>query len=217
MSIQIELNNMITQQLRTGNVLNEQILALYAEIPRHEFVPGQFQPFAYSDLQIELPHQQKMMTPLEEAKLLQALNLSGTETVLEIGTGSGFLTALLSRLAKKVISIDYFADLTASAKRQLAKHECNNVELLTGDAFNGWIDKAPYDLIIFTGALEKISETHRLQTLPGGKIFSIIGKQAAMQAQLHHLDHQKQWSIEILYETNLPALIDPFKPNEFVF
>jgi len=217
MSLQTEKTNMITQQLRAGDILNKQILSLYDEIPRHEFVPGQFRPFAYSDLQIELPHNQRMMTPLEEATLLQALKLTGTETVLEVGTGSGFLTALLSRLAKKVISIDYFADFTNSAKHPLTQHECNNVELVTGDAFNGWVDKAPYDIIIFSGTLETLTETHRLQTAPGGKIIAFIGKQSAIQAQLHYFDHQGHWSVEVLYETSLPLLIDPFKPNGFVF
>jgi protein-L-isoaspartate(D-aspartate) O-methyltransferase len=217
MSLQTEKTNMITQQLRAGDILNKQILSLYDEISRDEFVPNQFRPFAYSDLQIELPHNQRMMTPLEEATLLQALKLSGTETVLEVGTGSGFLTALLSRLAKKVISIDYFADFTTAAKEPLSHHECNNVELVTGDAFNGWVDKAPYDVIIFSGTLETLAETHRLQTLPGGKIVAFIGKQSAIQAQLHHLDHQGHWSVEVLYETSLPPLIDLFKPNDFVF
>ena len=106
MNIQSTRINMVKQQLRTGDVLNSSILDLYTEIPREEFVPNQFKHFAYSDMQIDLAHEQRMMTPLEEAKLLQALDLRGNEVVLEVGTGTGFLTALLSRLCKKVISID---------------------------------------------------------------------------------------------------------------
>ena len=217
MNIEVERTNMITQQLRTGNVLNEQILALFSEIPRHQFVPNHLQHFAYSDMQIELPHQQRMMTPLEEALLLQALNLSGSETVLEVGTGSGFLTALLSRLCKKVISIDYFQDLTVAAAHHLNQRECNNVELFTGDACHGWFDKAPYDVMILTGAVEALTETQKLQVLPGGKLFAIMGKNPIMQGQLHNLSHQDKWSVDVIFETCLPPLIDCLKSNEFVF
>lgn len=209
--------NMIKQQLRPGDVLNETILALYTEIPRENFVPNHYSHFAYSDMQINLAHAQRMMTPLEEAKILQALALSGNETVLEVGTGTGFLTALLSRLCKQVISIDYYASFSTHARRKLDEHQCTNVELLTGDASRGWVDKAPYDVMVFTGALESLDETHRLQLLPGGKLFAIIGKEPVMQAQLHILDHNNTWHTNVIFETNLPPLIDKLKPNDFVF
>ena len=209
--------NMITQQLRTGDVLNESILALYKEINRDEFVPNQFKHFAYSDMQIELAHKQRMMTPLEEGKLLQALALRGHEVVLEVGTGSGFLTALLSRMCKKVISIDYFSDFSNTARKNLDKYKCTNVELLTGDASGGWLDKAPFDSIVITGAIETLSESHRLQLLPGGSLFAIVGKEPIMQGQLHSLDHKNHWNTDVIFETNIPPLIDKSKPNNFVF
>lgn len=209
--------NMIKQQLRTGEVLNENILDLYREIPRENFVPSSFKDFAYSDMQIELPHQQRMMTPLEEGKLLQALNLTGNEVVLEVGTGTGFLTALLSRLCKKVISVDYYADFTTHARQKLNEHHCDNVELITGDAHGGWLDKAPYDVMVFTGALTFLTESHRLQLLPGGKLFAIIGNEPIMQAQLHALSHDGEWNMNILYETNIPPLINKLKVKTFVF
>ena len=209
--------NMVSQQLRTGDVLNKNILSLYADIPREAFVPSQFQQFAYSDMQIQLPHEQRMLTPLEEGKLLQALDLKGHEVVLEVGTGSGFLTALLSHLAKKVISVDYFSDFTTQARVKLAAHQCTNVELHTGDAWNGWVDQAPYDVLVITGAMESLTETLRLQVVPGGKIVAIVGKDPVMQAQLHTLNHQGEWQVEVLFETQLPALITSAKPNDFVF
>ncbi|ARG96879.1 protein-L-isoaspartate O-methyltransferase family protein [Legionella micdadei] len=209
--------NMLKQQLRTGNVLDETILALFDDIPRHKFVPSAMQDFAYSDMQIPLAHNQKMMTPLEEGILLQALALQGHETVLEVGTGTGFLTALLSRLSKKVISVDYYADFTNYARQKLNEHRCTNVELFTGDASRGWLDKAPYDVVLFTGSLETITDTHRLQVLPGGKLFAIVGKEPIMQGQLHHLDHHGVWHGRVLFETCIPPLIDKLKPKEFVF
>ena len=217
MDIQAEQNNMIKQQLRAGNVLNEQILSLYQEIQRHEFVPIRYKSFAYSDLQLELSHQQRMMTPLEEALLLQALNLSGTETVLEIGTGSGFLTALLSKLCKQVISIDWYADLTTNAKLQLDKHHCHNVECYTENAYNGRFEQAPFDAIIFTGAIDALTDNHRRQVIPGGKLFAVIGQGPVMQGQLHRLDHHNHWSVEVIFETNLPPLINDSIPNAFIF
>ncbi len=209
--------NLIKQQLRTGDVLNEKILALYDQIPREDFVEEEFKPFAYSDLQLPLAHHQRMLTPLEEGKILQALNLTGQEIVLEVGTGSAFFTALLSRLCKQVISIDYYADFTTTARQKLAAHCCTNVELHTLDACRGWVDKAPYDVMVFTGALESLHETHRLQLIPGGKLFAIIGKEPAMQGQLHRLDHQGVWQMDVLFETSIPPLINNLAPINFVF
>lgn len=217
MSNQSARVNMIKQQLRTGDVLNESILALYNDIAREKFVPKEFKHFAYSDMQIELPHHQCMMTPLEEAKILQALDLQGHEIVLEIGTGSGYLTALLSRLCKKVISIEYFEDLTKRARQKLDEHLCTNVELLTGDGSHGWLDLAPYDVIVFTGALEQLSDIQRLQLLPGGKLFAVIGKSPVMHGELHSLDQNGIWHMNLIFETNIPPLIDKTKPKDFVF
>ncbi|WP_412753995.1 protein-L-isoaspartate O-methyltransferase family protein [Legionella londiniensis] len=217
MSSQIACINMIKQQLRTGDVLNDRILDLFKTIPRENFVPKEFKHFAYSDMRIDLPHQQKMMAPLEEATLLQSLDLKGTETVLEVGTGTGFLTALLSRLAKHVLSIDYFSDFTAQARLKLAEHQCKNVELVTGDAARGWVDKAPYDVVVFTGAVPEITDTHRLQVLPGGKLFIIVGDKPIMPAVLLTLTQDNVWEEKLIFETSIPPLINKLKPKEFVF
>jgi protein-L-isoaspartate(D-aspartate) O-methyltransferase len=158
-----------------------------------------------------------MMTPLEEALVLQSLNLQGHEVVLEVGTGTGFLTGMLSRLCKKVISVDYFADFTTHAARKLAAHQCANVELFTGDASHGWMDAAPYDAIVFTGAIDKVDDTRRLQVAPGGKLFAILGNAPIMQGYLYTLGKDDQWSTQMIFETCLPPLIDKFRHNNFVF
>lgn len=209
--------NMVKQQLRTGDVLNENILELYDLIPRHEFVPELFEQFAYSDMQIPLAHDQRMLTPLEEGIILQALDLKGNETVLEVGTGTGFLTALLSKLCKQVISLDCYPEFTLHATAKLRTHGCNNVELITGDACRGWLENAPYDVMVFTGAIDKLTETHRLQILPGGKLFAIEGRAPIMQARLYNLDHNAVWTESLLFETEIPPLMDQLKPKEFVF
>ncbi|RUR20310.1 protein-L-isoaspartate O-methyltransferase [Legionella sp. km535] len=217
MSNQSARINMVKQQLRTGDVLNESILDLYDLIPRHEFVPELYTHFAYSDMQIPLAHGQKMLTPLEEGLILQGLNLKGHETVLEVGTGTGFFTAMLSKLCKKVISIDCYPEFTQYAKQKLEAHNCTNVELHTGDACRGWLESAPYDVMVFTGAIEQVTETHRLQILPGGALFTIEGKSPIMQARLYNLDHNDIWTEALLFETDIPQLVDQLKPKEFVF
>lgn len=210
--------NMVKQQLRTGDVLDEAILDLYESIPRDVFVPEAYKGFAYSDMQIPLAHGQRMMTPLEEGKILQALNIRPHEVVLEVGTGSGFFTALLSKLAKEVISIDIEPDFTVQAKKHLEEYECHNVTLITGDACHGWLDKAPYDVVIFTGSIEGLTKTLRLQVLPGGRLFAPIGEAPVMQGQMHHLDHNDEWEISVLFDTELPSLVDRLKPKkEFIF
>lgn len=217
MSYQNARINMVKQQLRTGDVLNESILSLYELIPRHEFVPEQLAHFAYSDMQIPLPHDQRMLTPLEEGQILQTLALKGYETVLEIGTGSGFFTALLSKLCKKVISVDYYAQFTTHAAAKLKQHHCDNVALITGDAGQGWLESAPYDVVVFTGAVEKINETIKLQILPGGKLFIIEGKAPVMQGILYELSHDEIWQDSLIFETEIPLLINQTKTKEFVF
>lgn len=209
--------NMIKQQLRTGSVLNETILDLYINIPRHEFVPETHKDFAYSDMQIPLAHDQVMLTPLEEATILQELALTGDEVVLEIGTGSGFFTALLSKLAKNVISVDYFEDFTHNAKSKLAQFNCKNVELITADASNGYVEQAPYDVIVYTGAIKSLSDLQRLQLLPGGKLFAITGSHPVMQGKLYTLDHNENWSEKLLFSTDIPTLINKLAKESFVF
>jgi len=209
--------NMITQQLRTGNVQNESILSLYDELPRDAFVPENMQNFAYSDLQLPLPHNERMMTPLEEATVLQALALEGHEQVLEIGTGTGFFTALLSHHCQHVTSIDYYADFTENARKNLTTHRCNNVTLHTGNAYHGWLDKAPYDVVVYTGALHTLDNMHRLQVLPGGKLFDVVGDKPCMQGNLYRLDHHETWHTQLLFDTVLPPLINTTNPKIFTF
>lgn len=208
---------MIKQQLRTGDVLNERILSLYETIPRSSFVPESMRPFSYSDMQIPYGHDQRMLSPAEEGLILQNLNLTGTETILEVGTGTGFFTALLSKLCKQVISIEYFKDLSDSAKLKLEQYDCSNVELITADGHRGWFEKAPYDIVILSGAIEEVTETHLLQVLPGGKLVAFIGQDPVLKCIVLTLDHHENWTEKALFETSLPPLMNALKSTEFVF
>lgn len=213
----IAQNNMISQQLRTNTVLDTTILDLYQTIDRDAFVPATYRAFAYSDMQIPLAQGQTMLTPLEEALIMQALDLQGHETVLEIGTGTGFLTALLSKRSKQVITVDCFDEFTAKAKKNCAAFACNNIEFITGNAAQGWVDRAPYDIIVITGAIDKLTQTHMLQLHLGGKLFAITGKAPAMTGHLYQVDHNGKWSQTPLFETNVPLLIDKQRHQPFVF
>ncbi len=209
--------NMQNQQLKTCGIYDESVLELLSQIPREHFVPEKYQDMAFADYRIPLRHQQTMMTPLEEATILQALDIQKHHTVLEVGTGSGYFTALLASQAKHVYSIEYYADLTASAQKKLAHHHINNVTLITGDGIHGYLDKAPYDIIVMTGSVEKLDKCFHPQLLQEGKLFAIVGNSSAMEACLLTLDEKGQWNSVKLFETNITPLVDRFKKDSFQF
>lgn len=217
MSKILSQTNMIKQQLRTGNVFDNRILDLIQNIDRDTFVPFDYRNFAYSDMQIPLAHQQRMLTPLEEGLILQALKLQGHETVLEIGTGTGYFSTLLSRCAKRVISIDYFDAFTQQAKKNAAAHGCSNIEFITGNGHNGWVNLAPYDAIVMTGGIPQLTDALKLQVCLGGKIFAIVGNRPVMAGNLYRVDHLNHWTNEVVFETDTPMLIDTSYQPSFVF
>jgi protein-L-isoaspartate(D-aspartate) O-methyltransferase len=209
--------NMIKQQLRTGNIVDPHILNLYQQIPREDFVPFVYKNFAYSDMQIPIGHQQTMLTPLEEAAILQAIQFKGDETVLEIGSGTGFFTTLLSHCARRVISIDYIEEFTQVATQNAGMHERKNIEFLTGDGHNGWAELAPYDVIILSGAVPALTEILKLQLGLGGKIFAMLGKQPTISGYLFSVDEHNQATQDLIFETDTPLLIGCNQEPSFVF
>lgn len=216
-SVEQAKTNMQKQQLKTCGINNESLLDLLSRIPREHFVPEKFRELAFADYRIPLPHQQTMMTPLEEATLLQALDIQKNQTVLEIGTGTGYFTALLASQAKHVISIEYYADLTVKAQKKLSQHGLTNVTLITGDGIHGYLEKAPYDIIVLTGSVAELDKCFHPQLLQGGKLFTIIGNAPAMEACLLTLDNHGQWHTEKLFETDITPLINRFQKSTFQF
>ena len=140
--------NMIEQQIRPWEVLDQRVLDLLNTVPREEFVPEAYRMLAYTDMSIPLGDGQVMMPPRVEARIVQALNLQEDETVLEIGTGSGYVTALLASLARQVISVDINPDMIRQASDKLAAHGITNVTLETGDGARGWNAHAPYASLV---------------------------------------------------------------------
>ncbi|OGV26635.1 MAG: protein-L-isoaspartate O-methyltransferase [Legionellales bacterium RIFCSPHIGHO2_12_FULL_37_14] len=214
---QVAQVNMIKQQLRTSSVTDENIIKLYERILREEFVPQQYANFAYSDMQIPLAHGQKMLTPAEEGQILQALQFTGSETVLEIGTGTGYFTALLSKLCKKVISVDIFPEFTQEAQKKLAKFRCSNVTFYTENAYYGLPQNAPYDCIIVSSAINKINDELFLQLNKGGKLIAVVGGDSIQQVQLHTITTRQLRVERFLFNTFLPQLVQPHNKNHFIF
>lgn len=209
--------NMIEQQIRTWEVLDQEVLDLLGKVHREDFVPPAYRKLALADVNIPLAHQQITMTPKVEARLVQALNLTPADTVLEIGTGCAYLTALLALRARQVTSVDIFPDFTESATAKLAGHGIRNVDLCTGDAINGWASNAPYTAIAVTGSLPLANPALEQQLSIGGRMFVITGNSPVMSAMLVTRTSASQWSRETLFETDLPALIGAEVPEQFRF
>ena len=197
--------------------MDKKIIQLYETVPRDDYVPLAYKPFAFSDGQIPLGHQQFMLTPLEEAAILQAIDLQGNETVLEIGTGSGFFTSLLSHCAKQVISVDIIEEFTSRAQKTCTAHSRKNIEFICADAHDGWFHSAPYDVIIITGAIPRLTESLKLQVNLGGKIFAIVGAHPVMSGIVYQVDHQNHWSQRMIFETDTSFLMGSHQQQRFVF
>jgi protein-L-isoaspartate(D-aspartate) O-methyltransferase len=209
--------NMVEQQIRPWEVLDQRVLDLLMSMPREDFVPAPFRRLAFSDTCIPLGHGEVMMPPKVEARLLQALEVQPTDKILEIGTGSGYLTALLAKSGKHVTSIEIQAEITCAAEVKFVKHTIANVKLETADGVYGWEREAPYDVIAATGSVPLLSDHFQRQLTVGGRLFVIVGESPVMDARLvTHVD-EYEWTEESLFETDLPALRGASHSQRFIF
>lgn len=207
--------NMIEQQVRTWEVLNQDVLDLLADVHREDFVPAAYRRVALADVCIPIGHDEITMTPKTEARLLQSLLLSPEDRVLEIGTGCGYLTALLGKSARSVISIDIYEDFTRSTAEKLAAHQIHNVQLETGDAVSGWPEQGPYDAIAVTGSVPVLTHDFQSQLSIGGRLFVIVGESPVMEARLITRIGEQEWASESLFETDIPPLIGAPRQEHF--
>jgi protein-L-isoaspartate(D-aspartate) O-methyltransferase len=217
MNIEQARFNMIEQQIRPWDVLNDQVLQVIASTPREDFVPERYRALAFSDISIPLEHGQVMMPPKLEGKLLQSLTLQTSDSVLEIGTGSGYLTACLARLAGRVHSVDIHADFIEQARNKLAQHGINNVTLDVADAASGWSSGDGFDAIAITGSLPVLHQGFHEALKPGGRLFVITGKPPIMQALLITRMARQEWNQESLFESAIPPLLNAPQPEAFKF
>jgi protein-L-isoaspartate(D-aspartate) O-methyltransferase len=212
--------NMVEQQIRPWEIFDPKVLSLLEELPREKFVPEAYQHLAYADIEIPLGHGQAMMFPRMEAKILQALDLKQDDRVLEVGTGSGFLTACLARLAGQVVSIDIHEDFTETALSQLQAMRMRNVTLRTGDALAAPLEAdGPFDAIAVTGSLpsSQQADIFRRQLKPGGRLFVVVGSSPVMQALLITRMPGAGYREEGIVETDLTPLENSALPAQFEF
>ena len=205
MTLDFELarQNMVSNQVRTWEVLDARVLDVRAALRREDFVPAAYRGMAFADLGLPLGHGEVMMKPVVEGRMLQALELAASDSVLEIGTGSGFITACLARLAGHVTSLDIHAEFTATARAALRAAGCDNVEAITAEAVREFAPAQRYDAIAVTGAVATLPQRWLGWLKPGGRLFVVQGRAPAMQATLLRV---AVGTTEILFETDLPYL-----------
>ena len=209
--------NMIEQQIRPWDVLDYKVLETLSATPREDFVPEQYRALAFSDISIPLGHDQAMMPPKVEGRLLQSLMIEPTDDILEIGTGSGYLTACLAKLGNSVHSVEIYEDFIESAGARLEQHGIRNVTLEQGDAAAGWQGDKRFDAIAVTGSLPVLHQGFHPLLNPGGRLFVIAGKPPVMQALLITRAGEQEWNHESLFEISLPALVNAPEPEAFKF
>ena len=217
MSIERARFNMVEQQIRTWDVLDPTVLDVCARINRENYVPQNLQSLAFADTEIEIGFGQHMMSPKIEARALQALKIESADKVLEIGTGSGFMAALLSSLAHRVDSLEINAELATSAAEKLASDGFNNCTVRACDGIDGFIANAPYDAIMVSGScIERRPKLEKLLVV-GGRLFVVLGIAPVMQAILVTRYDKETWISEDLFETTITPLIGAEKKREFQF
>jgi protein-L-isoaspartate(D-aspartate) O-methyltransferase len=209
--------NMVEQQIRPWEVLDPRVLDLLFRLHREDFVPPQYRALAFADMEIPIGHGEKMLAPKMEARMLQELALNPGERVLEVGTGSGYMTALLASLVGHVFSVDVVAEFTSTAQGKLATHGFANVTLETGDAARGWDRHGPYDAIVITGSLPVLPPAFAKSLRAGGRLIAVIGEPPVMEARLVHCTAAGACHATGLFETCIAPLKNAPQPDRFVF
>jgi protein-L-isoaspartate(D-aspartate) O-methyltransferase len=215
MDFDVARTQMLGQQLRAWEVLDDRVLRAFAETPREDFVPREYRDLAFADTEIPLPHGQAMLAPKVEGRILQALQIEPIDEVLVVGTGSGYLTACIARLAKRVTSVDIFPDFATAAAPKLAACGIRNVELLTADALS-LSYPGRFDAIAVTGSVPALDDHFVSMLRAQGRLFIVVGREPAMEARLITLQPNGTTTTESLFETVLAPLINAERPEPFV-
>lgn len=217
MNIEQARFNMIEQQIRPWNVLDQDVLDLLHVVKREQFVPAAYQNLAFADVEIPLPGGEAMLAPKFEARILQETGVKKHETVLEIGTGSGYMAALLAHRAAKVTTVEINPETAELAKKNLANAGIHNVTVEVGNGAQGWEKGAPYDVIVISGALEVLPEAFLKQVKVGGRIAAIIGQAPVMEASVITRTGENTYSTIKVFETNVRYLTGAPVPSHFQF
>ena len=221
MNLEQARTNMVEQQIRTWEVLDQDVLDLLYVVPREDFVPPQYKALAFSDLEIPLTENatsgEKMWQPKLEARVVQELALRKTDCVLEVGTGSGYLTALLSHRAGHVHTVEINPKLHELGRKNLSRHGVDNVTLHLGDGARGWPRQAPYDVVVLTGSTPVLPRAFLDQLEIGGRLFAIVGEAPAMTARIVTCTAPGAFHNVDLFETVVAPLKNAEQPSRFRF
>jgi protein-L-isoaspartate(D-aspartate) O-methyltransferase len=217
MNLEQARNNMIQQQIRPWEVFDQGVLDLLDVVRREEFTPTAYRTLAFADMEIPLGHGASMLAPRIEARALQTLKIRKTDKVLEIGTGSGYMAALLAAHAGHVHSVEIVAELADAARATLKHQGIGNVAVVTGDAAQGWVAQAPYDAIMVSGGMPLLPQTLLNQLKIGGRLLAFVGEAPIMEVQFVTRTAEKTFKCVSLFETAVPQLANTQQPARFSF
>jgi len=209
--------NMIEQQIRPWDVLDQGVLSLLAVVKREDFVPPAYKALAFVDTEIPLPHGQCMLTPKVEARLLQELKVHKHERVLEVGTGSGHMAALLGHKAQQVVSMELQPELAAMARANLQREGMGNVVVHEGDGSRGLPDEAPFDVILLSGSVAEVPSALLAQLKVGGRLAAIVGQLPIMRATLFTRNDEQNFASVQMFDTVAQRLVNFDEPDLFKF
>ncbi|MBA3754784.1 MAG: protein-L-isoaspartate O-methyltransferase [Nitrosomonas sp.] len=217
MNLEETRSNMVTQQIRTWNVLDDSVLDLLYKIRREEFALPANRAMAFVDMEIPLGYGQVMLAPKMEARILQELHIKKTDKILEVGSGSGYLTALLAGTGAHVYSVEIVPELKTMAENNLKAYDITNVTIEQGDAAQGWPKYGPYDVIVLTASTPVLPHAFKKSLNPGGRLFAIVGEDPVMEALLITCVVRGEFTTTTLFETSTTSLINALQPARFTF
>ena len=209
--------NMVEQQIRPWEVLDQDVLDLLMTVKREEFVPAAYRDLAFTEVEIPIGCGQVMLKPVIEGKVLQALRLGKADSVLEIGTGSGYFAALLAARTEWVRTIEIEPELVKLASANLARNGVENVVVVQGDGIGGWAERAPYDVIVVSGGLPFVPQALLEQLKVGGRLFAFVGEAPVMKARLITCEAEGRFRTEDVFETVVPMLENAPQREAFSF
>ena len=209
--------NMVEQQIRPWEVLDQDVLDLLMTVKREEFVPAVYRDLAFTEVEIPIGCGQVMLKPVIEGKVLQALRLGKADSVLEVGTGSGYFAALLAARTEWVRTIELEPELVKLASANLARNGVENVVVVQGDGIAGWAERAPYDVIVVSGGLPFVPQALLEQLKVGGRLFAFVGEAPVMKARLVTCEAEGRFRTEDIFETVVPMLKNAPQRDGFSF
>ena len=217
MNIEQARFNMVEQQIRTWEVLDPQVLDLLFQVKREDFVPPEHRSIAFADLQVPLGHGESMMEPKVEARILQEIAIEPHENVYEVGTGSGYLTALMAKRARHVTSAEIHGDFRARAGQSLRNAGIANLTLLEGDSARGPLAESAFDVIVLTGSTPLLPQAFLDRLSPGGRLFAVVGDAPVMKAVVVRQPSPGAFQHTELFETLVKPLVNAAQPPRFRF